>query len=140
MKQPIKLVTESDFSIFADLMYKAAALAPIGEPHQYSKSTAEAVAKAMIVGKQVQQSDLCQILIVDGMLISCSFTLDCFEIPNKWHLSLGKITPLGIPDRVPDEQVNKILAGFGGLEELILKQAFSNVRHFFKVKEEEKEE
>jgi hypothetical protein len=140
MKQPIKLVTKSDFGIFAELMYKAAALAPVGDPLEYSKDIAEAVAKAMVIGKQVQQTDLCQVLIVDGKLISCSFTLDCFEEPKKWHLSLGLITPTGIPDRVPDEQVNKILDGFGGFEELVLKQAFSNVRHFFKVKKEEKEE
>jgi hypothetical protein len=109
------------------------------EGYKYSATPEEAIVKAAKIqteiykktGKSMWEQGGHRLILFHGHLITLALSLDEFETPPSWHLSMGLVMMNSEPGRVPDKFANAIAkAFFPAYNEQNPKQALSKVRHF----------
>jgi hypothetical protein len=136
---PVVIRKEEELKVVATDMKRCATINPVPEEHEYSATVEEAKEKAAEVAPITWANGLNRIIIFHGHLITLCMTLDEFETPPSWHLSMGLLTTTGEPNRVPDKFTMPILHCFFGEEPFAEdqpEQAFRKVRHFLSSKKD----
>jgi len=142
--QPLVIRNENTLKALAEDMKLCMSENPttsfdLPEGYKYSSTPEEANARAAKIaaehykktGKGMWDQGGHRLILFHGHLITLALSLDEFETPPQWHLSMGLVMMNSEPARVPDKFANAIAkAFFPAYNEQNPKQALSKVRHF----------
>lgn len=128
-------IVNGDHSIvlLGQTMRRAALREFVTKNPQYSRDEAEALAKARPFQEALSQDEAIQCLIFPpGKFVSVVLSVDAYEEPKRWHLSMSRILDPQTLTRVDDETAKRIAScilpeGTEGAAEGGIRQA----RHFF---------
>lgn len=132
--QPVLIYSQADLHQLAQEMQQAAKANHIQTDPGYSATPEEANLRALITIDQTFSSGQARraLFVQDRAHISLTLTIDAFEEPKQWHLSIGMQGAAKQPNRVPDSIAIKIVGAFfkEGCRETPSEGVFLNVRHF----------